>query len=70
MMNKELDLGRLLRQQKEHHGLLRAMTSRAERRLARWQATNVILRDQSGALIPSSSDEGSTGSDLDFDQIY
>lgn len=47
-LTKELDLVRLLRKQRESETLLWAMTTRAQRRMARWQSKYVArMKNQS-----------------------
>ena len=83
MIFKEFDLVRMIKRLRQAEGLMYAMTTKSQRRLARWQSKHVIKLYSSSDESPNDNeiavenkesalvDEGqTTDSELDFDEKF
>jgi len=70
ILTKDLDLVRMLRKSREQQGLMWALTTRSQRRMARWQARYIARMKSENDFEVSSSGEGSTGSERDFEPRF
>lgn len=69
-MNRELNLVRLIKKQKQSDSLLKALTTKSQRRYAAWQSRGVIKLTEGNRLETSSSGLGSTPSENDYDPWF
>lgn len=69
-LKKELDLVRLIKKGKQHDSLMKVLTTKSQRRFARWQAKGVVKLSNEDQVESSSSGAGSTQSDCDYEPWF
>lgn len=67
---KELDLVRLIKKSKQQDALIKALTTKSQRKFATWQSRGVIKLTHEDKLETTDSGLGSTLSEHDYDPWF